>query len=116
LSSPVSHQPPHGNAGAPLFFIFCMLIKLVLKKRKQSFLMNPQVLTWAFCFLKSTEGYLIAGHQKIYLRSKIKTDTKNHEKSHFNLTTGYFCLQNTRQLKDFIEWRVLDLWPNKLDF
>jgi len=65
--------------------------------------MNPQVLTWAFCFLKFTEGHLIADNQKIYPRSKIKTDIKNHEKSHFNLTTGYFCFRNIRQSKDYIE-------------
>jgi hypothetical protein len=65
--------------------------KIGAKKRKLSFLMNPQVLTRAFCFLKFTEGHLIADHQKIYPRSKIKTDTKNHEKSHFNLPTGHFC-------------------------
>jgi len=53
------------------------------KKRKQSFLMNPQVLTWAFSFLKFIEGHLITDHQKIYPRSKIKTDTKNHEKKSF---------------------------------
>jgi hypothetical protein len=64
--------------------------KIGAKKGKQSFLMNPQVLTWAFCFLKFTEGHLIVDHQKIYPWSKIKTDIKNHEKSHFNLTTGQF--------------------------
>jgi hypothetical protein len=65
--------------------------------------MNPQVLTWVFCFLKFTEGHLIADYQKIYPRSKIKTDTKNHEKSHFNLTMAHFCFQNIRQSKDYIE-------------
>jgi hypothetical protein len=54
--------------------------KIGAKKRKQSFLMNPQVLTWAFCFLKFTEGHLIIGHQKIYPKSESKMDTKNHEK------------------------------------
>jgi hypothetical protein len=53
--------------------------------------------------LKFTEGHLIADHQKIYPRLKVKTDTKNHEKSHFNLTTNHFCFQNTRQSKDYIE-------------
>ena len=42
--------------------------------------MNPQVLTWAFCFLKFTEGHLIADRQKIYPKSESKMDTKNHEK------------------------------------
>jgi hypothetical protein len=50
------------------------------KKRKQSFLMNPQVLTRAFCFLKFTEGHLIADHQKICPKSESKMDTKNHKK------------------------------------
>jgi hypothetical protein len=27
-----------------------------------------------------------------------------------------FCFQNIRQLKDYIEWRALGLWPKKLDF
>ena len=27
-----------------------------------------------------------------------------------------FCFQNTRQSKDHIEWRVLGLWPKKLEF
>jgi hypothetical protein len=50
--------------------------KIGAKKRKQSFLMNPQVLTLSLLFsLKLTEGHLIANHQKIYLR-KIKIDIK----------------------------------------
>jgi len=36
-------------------------------------------------------------------KSKSKMDTKNHEKSHFKLTMGHFCFQNTRQSKDYIE-------------
>ena len=52
----------------------------VKKKKKQSFLMSPQVLTWVFCFLKFTEGHLIIDHQKIYPKSESKMDTKNHEK------------------------------------
>ena len=27
-----------------------------------------------------------------------------------------FCFQNTRQSKGYIEWRVLGLWPKKLEF
>ena len=42
-------------------------------------------------------------------KSKSKMDTKNHEKSHFKLTIGHFCFQNTRQSKDYIEWCVLGL-------
>jgi hypothetical protein len=50
--------------------------------------------------LKFTEDHLIADREKIYPRSKIKTDIKNHEKSHFKLTMGHFCFENTRQSKD----------------
>jgi hypothetical protein len=53
------------------------------KKRKQSYLMNPQVLTWALCFLKFTEGHLITDPQKIYPKSEFKMDTKNNEKKSF---------------------------------
>jgi hypothetical protein len=49
--------------------------------------------------LKFTEGHLIADHQKIYPRSKIKTNTKNHEKSHFNLTTGQFLFSKYKTIK-----------------
>jgi hypothetical protein len=67
--------------------------------------------------LKFTEGHLIADRQKIYPWSKITTDTKNHEKSHFNLTTGHFCLQNTRQSKDCIFWMTcVGSLTKKLDF
>jgi len=80
-----------------------MLIKLVLKK-KTIFLDEFSSFDLSLLFsLKFTKGHLIADHQKIYPRSKIKTDIKNHEKSHFNLTTGHFCFQNTRQSKDYIE-------------
>jgi hypothetical protein len=66
--------------------------------------MNPQVLTLSLLFsLKFTEGHLIADREKIYSRLKIKIDIKNHEKSHFKLTMGHFCFQNTRQSKDYIE-------------
>jgi len=78
--------------------------KIGAQKKSNHFLMNPQVLTLSLLFsLKLTEGHLIADHQKIYPRSKIKTDTKNHEESHFNLTTGHFCFQNTRQSQDYIK-------------
>jgi hypothetical protein len=65
--------------------------------------MNPQVLTWGFCFLKSTEGHLITDHQMIYPTSKIKTDTKNHGKAILILHRVNFYFQNTRQSKDYIE-------------
>jgi hypothetical protein len=80
-----------------------MLIKLVLKK-KTIFLDESSSFDLSLLFsLKFTEGHLIADREKIYPRSKIKTDIKNHEKSHFKLTMGHFCFQNTRQSKDYIE-------------
>jgi len=80
-----------------------MLIKLVLKK-KTIFLAESSSFDLSLLFsLKFTEGHLIADREKIYPRSKIKTDIKNHEKSHFKLTMGHFCFQNTRQSKDYIE-------------
>jgi len=54
--------------------------KIGTTKKKQSFLIKPQVLTWTSCFLKSTEGHLITDQQKIYPKSEFKVDTKNHEK------------------------------------
>ena len=54
--------------------------KISAKKRKQSFLMNPQVFDLSLLFsLKFTEGHLIIDHQKIYPKSESKMDTKNHE-------------------------------------
>ena len=80
-----------------------MLIKLVLKK-KTIFLDESSSFDLSLLFsLKFTEGHLIADREKIYPRSKIKTDIKNHEKSHFKLTMGHFYFQNTRQSKDYIE-------------
>jgi len=62
--------------------------------------MNPQVLTWAFCFLKFTEGHLIIDHQKIYPKSESKMDTKNHEKkNHFSLTMGQFLFSKYMTIK-----------------
>jgi len=75
--------------------------KIGAKKKKQSFLIKPQVLTWTSCFLKSTEGHLITDHQMICPRSKIKIDTKNHGKSHFNLMTGQFLFSKHKTIKGF---------------
>jgi len=62
------------------YWLLCMLIKLVLKK-KTIFLDESSSFDLSLLFsLKFTEGHLITDHQKIYPRSKIKTDTKNHEK------------------------------------
>jgi hypothetical protein len=74
--------------------------KISAKKRKQSFLMNPQVFDLSLLFsLKFTEGHLIVDREKIYPRSKIKTDIKNHEKSHFKLTTGPFLFSKYKTIK-----------------
>ena len=79
--------------------------KIGAKKEKQPFLEKSSSFGLRLLFsLKFTEGHLIADRQKIYPWSKVKTDTKNHEKSHFNLTTGQFLFQNTRQSKDCIFW------------
>ena len=62
--------------------------------------MNHQVLTWAFCFpWNSYKVTLFIHHQMIYLRSNIKTDTKNHRKSRFNLTTGQFLFSKYKTVK-----------------
>jgi hypothetical protein len=71
-------------------------------KKKQSFLIKPQVLTWTSCFLKSTEGHLIIDHKKIYPKSEFKMDIKNHGKVILILQRVNFCFQNTRQSKDCI--------------
>ena len=49
--------------------------------------------------LKFTEGHLIVDREKIYPRSKIKTDIKNHEESHFNLTMGQFLFLKYKMIK-----------------
>jgi hypothetical protein len=60
-----------------------MLIKLVLKK-KTIFLDESSSFDLSLLFsLKLIEGHLIVDHEKIYPRSKIKTDIKNHEKKSF---------------------------------
>jgi hypothetical protein len=60
----------------------------MLKKRKKNHLDKSPSSDLSILFLKFTEGYLITDHQKIYLRSEIKIDTKNYGKNHFNLLTG----------------------------
>jgi len=55
--------------------------KIGAKKEKQPFLEKSSSFDLRLLFsLKFTEGHLIADRQKIYPWSKIKTDTKNHEK------------------------------------
>jgi hypothetical protein len=76
-----------------------MLIKLVLKK-KTIFLDESSSFDLSLLFsLKLTEGHLIVDREKIYPRSKIKTDIKNHEKSHFKLTTGPFLFSKYKTIK-----------------
>jgi hypothetical protein len=66
--------------------------------------MNPQVLTLSLLFSsKLTEGHLIANHQKIYPRPKIKIDTTKPRKAILISQRVDFCFQNTRQSKDYIE-------------
>jgi hypothetical protein len=74
------------------------------KKKKTIFLDESSSFDLSLLFsLKFTKGHLIIDHQKIYPKSEFKMDTKNHGKSHFKLTMGHFCFQNTRQSKDYIE-------------
>jgi len=76
-----------------------MLIKLVLKK-KTIFLDESSSFDLSLLFsLKLTEGHLIVDCEKIYPRSKIKTDIKNHEKSHFKLTMGPFLFSKYKTIK-----------------
>ena len=68
-------------------------------KKKKTFLDKAWVLTLASCFWNSQKGHLITDYQKIYPRSKIKIDTKNHGKSLFNLLTGQFLLSKYKIIK-----------------
>jgi hypothetical protein len=49
--------------------------------------------------LKFTEGHLIIDHLKIYPRSEIKIDIKNHGKSHCNLLTSQFLFSKYKIIK-----------------
>jgi hypothetical protein len=77
--------------------------------KKKTFLVKAWVLTLSSFFF-----HLITDYQKIYLRLEIKINTKNHEKSHFNLSTGQFLffLQDNQRITLN---NVLDLWSKKLD-
>ena len=69
-------------------------------KKKTIFLDESSSLDLSLLFsLKLTEGHLIVDREKIYPRSKIKTDIKNHEKSHFKLTTGPFLFSKYKTIK-----------------
>ena len=75
------------------------------KKKKQPFLIKL-VLT----LTSSQKGHLITNYQKIYPRSEIKINSKNHGKSHFNLSTGQFLFSKYKIIK---ELHVLNdvCWP-----
>ena len=76
--------------------------KIGAKKNKTIFLDESSSFDLSLFFffsLKLTEGHLIVDREKIYPRSNIKTDIKNHEKSHFKLTTGPFLFSKYKTIK-----------------
>jgi hypothetical protein len=70
--------------------------KISAKKKETTFLDKAWVLTLASCFWNSQKGHLLTDYQKIYPRSKIKINTKNHEKAILIFRRVNFCFQNTR--------------------
>jgi len=89
-----------------------------ISAKKKIFLDKTWVLTLASCFWNSQEGHLITDYQKIYPRSEIKINTKNHGKKAiliFQRVNFVFKIQDTQRTSS-IEWRVLGLWPKKLEF
>jgi len=72
---------------------------MLKKRRETTFLDKAWVLTLTSCFWNLQKDHFIIDHQKIYPRSEIKINTKNHGKSHFNLSTGQFLFSKYKIIK-----------------
>jgi hypothetical protein len=92
--------------------------KIDAKKIEQSFLMNPQVLIWTFCFPWNLQKVTSSQTIKRYTQDqRLKMTQGTMKKVILILQWVNFCFQNTRQSKDCIFWMTcVGSLTKKLDF